>query len=203
MKFITFEGCDFSGKSTQIKLLKLFFEQQGKKLFVTREPGGSKLSEQIRNLILSDNINDPLTEYLLLAAARKDHVDNVIKKNIKNNHYVISDRFYDSSICYQGYYKKLDINLIETIKQITIGDFQPDLTFLIDVSLNEIKKRILENNRDVNFYDSKNMDFYKTIKEGYLKIAQENKDRIIVIDGNKSTDEIHKEIITVLTKKIL
>lgn len=141
MKFITFEGCDFCGKSTQVVLLKEFFQSEQRKVLTTREPGGSDFAEEIRGLLLSKHgVTDPLVEYLLLAAARKDHVDSVIKKRLDEGYYVISDRFYDSSLCYQGYYKNLDLKILEYIKSISIDKFEPDLTFVIDISIDEIQK---------------------------------------------------------------
>ena len=202
MKFITFEGCDYSGKSTQIKLLKEYLEANNKNVFITREPGGTILAEKIRKLLLSNNeITDPLTEYLLISAARKDHVDNLIKTKLKKGYYVISDRFYDSSLCYQGYYKNLDINIINTIKELTINKFEPDLTFLIDISIKEIFKRKNIKRSGDNAYDNKNQEFYKKIKESYLKIANKNPDRIYIINGGNKASDISEEIIKIFTKK--
>ena len=204
MKFITFEGCDFCGKSTQIQLLKEYFKTNNKKTFLTREPGGTDIAEKIRKLILSSKeITDPLTEYLLIAAARKDHVDNLIKKKIQQGYYVLSDRFYDSSICYQGYYKNLDINVLNTIKELTIGKFQPDLTFLIDIPEEEIEKRMTIKRSGNNIYDKKPKDFYRIIRSGYLKIAHNNPDRIFIIDGNKKIENVNAQIIKIIREKIL
>jgi len=204
MKFITFEGCDFCGKSTQIQLLKEYFETNNKKVFLTREPGGTYIAEKIRELILSSKgITDPLTEYLLIAAARKDHVDNLIKKKIQQGYYVLSDRFYDSSICYQGYYKNLDINVLETIKELTIGKFEPDLTFLIDIPEEEIEKRMTIKRNGNNIYDKKTKDFYKIIRSGYLKIAHNNINRIFIIDGNKKIEDVNTQIVKIIREKIL
>jgi dTMP kinase len=204
MKFITFEGCDFCGKSTQIQLLKEYFETNNKKVFLTREPGGTDIAEKIRELILSSKgITDPLTEYLLIAAARKDHVDNLIKKKIQQGYYVLSDRFYDSSICYQGYYKNLDINVLETIKELTIGKFEPDLTFLIDIPEEEIEKRMTIKRNGNNIYDKKTKDFYKIIRSGYLKIAHNNINRIFIIDGNKKIEDVNAQIVKIIREKIL
>ena len=165
MKFITFEGCDCCGKSTQVELLKEFFESERKKVFVTREPGGSDFGEVIRNLLLSyKEIDDPLIEYLLLAAARKDHVDNIIRKRLQEGYYVISDRFYDSSLCYQGHYKNLNFKIIEGIKNITIGQFQPNITFIINISNDELKKRITMKRIGNNVYDKKELKFYKLLE---------------------------------------
>lgn len=204
MKFITFEGCDFCGKSTQIQLLKEYFKTNNKKTFLTREPGGTDIAEKIRKLILSSKeITDPLTEYLLIAAARKDHVDNLIKKKIQQGYYVLSDRFYDSSICYQGYYKNLDINVLNTIKELTIGKFEPDLTFLIDIPEEEIEKRMTIKRSGNNIYDKKPKDFYRIIRSGYLKIAHNNPDRIFIIDGNKKIENVNAQIIKIIREKIL
>ena len=204
MKFITFEGCDFCGKSTQIQLLKEHFKINNHKVFLTREPGGTELAEKIRELLLSfKEIKDPLTEYLLISAARKDHVDNLIKKKLQQGYYVLSDRFYDSSICYQGYYKGLDANILKTIKELIIGAFEPDLTFLIDIPEDEIEKRMCTKRVNNNIYDTKPKDFYKIIRSGYLKIAHENNDRVFIIDGNKKIADVNAQIIKIIKEKIL
>lgn len=204
MKFITLEGCDFCGKSTQIQLLKEYFETNNKKVFLTREPGGNDIGEKIRKLILSsEEITDPLIEYLLIAAARKDHVDNLIKNKLQQGYYVLSDRFYDSSICYQGYYKNLDIGILDTIKKLTIGTFEPDLTFLIDITEKEIKKRMKIKRVGNNIYDNKTQDFYKVIRSGYLKIAHNNLSRIFIIDGNKKIADVYTQIIEIIKARIL
>jgi dTMP kinase len=204
MKFITFEGCDFCGKSTQIQLLKEYFEINNKKVFLTREPGGTELAEKIRELILSfKEIKDPLTEYLLISAARKDHVDTLIKKKLHQGYYVLSDRFYDSSICYQGHYKGLDANILKTIKELTIGKFEPYLTFLIDIPEHEIEKRMQTKRVNNNIYDIKPKNFYKIIRSGYLDIARRSNDRIFVIDGNKKIADVNAQIIKIIKEKIL
>ena len=204
MKFITFEGCDFCGKSTQVTLLKQFLENRQKKVFITREPGGSHFAERVRHLLLSDKeITDPLIEYLLIAAARKDHVDTIIRKKLQKGYYVISDRFYDSSVCYQGYYKNLDLEILENIKNITIGQFQPDVTFIINISTDELKKRIAIKRMGNNIYDAKDIKFHQTIRDGYLKIAKDNPQRVILINGDKEITEIQKEINNVIQQKIL
>ena len=204
MRFITFEGCDFCGKSTQIKLLEKYFHSIDKKVFLTREPGGTNIAEAIRKLILSsEGIADPLTEYLLISAARKDHVDNLIKKKLAQGYYVLSDRFYDSSVCYQGHYKGLDINTIEIIKSLIIGKFKPDLTFLIDISAEEIEKRMLTKRIENNIYDNKAKDCYRSIRDGYLKIARNNNDRIFIIDGAQKINDINHHIIQIIRANFL
>jgi dTMP kinase len=204
MKFITFEGCEFCGKSTQVKLLEEFFKSSQRNVFTTREPGGTSFAEKIRTLLLSsEEVTDSLVEYLLFAAARKDHVDTVIKPKLQQGFHVISDRFYDSSLCYQGYYKKLSFDTLEEIRHMTIGDFKPDLTFLIDISIDQIERRSAIKRAENNIYDKKGTKFHQTIRDGYLEIAKNNPQRIIVINGNKEVHEVHSEIIQIIQERIL
>ena len=204
MTFITFEGCDFCGKSTQIDLLKEYLQTQKKKVCVTREPGGTKLAEKIRHLLLSSHeISDPLTEYLLLAASRRDHVNQVIKKKLACGYYVLSDRFYDSSVCYQGYYKKLDIKILQLINNIAIDTFEPNITFFIDVSESEIANRMSRKRNTNNIYDIKIQSFYNIIRRGYLQIAYNNPHRISIINGNQSIKTVNEQIITIIKQKLI
>lgn len=204
MRFITFEGCEFCGKSTQVKLLEEFFKSSQRNVFTTREPGGTSFAEKIRTLLLSsEEVTDSLVEYLLFAAARKDHVDTVIKPKLQQGFHVISDRFYDSSLCYQGYYKKLSFDTLEEIRRMTIGDFKPDITFLIDISIDQIERRSAIKRAENNIYDKKGTKFHQTIRDGYLEIAKNNPQRIIVINGNKEVHEVHSEIIQIIQERIL
>jgi len=130
-------------------------------------------------------------------------VATVIKKNLQQGHYVISDRFYDSSLCYQGYYKKLDFKILEELRFMTIGQFEPDITFLIDISINEIKKRAAIKRAESNAYDKKGFEFHEIIKNGYLEIAKRNPKRIVVINGDKEISAVHDEIIQIIRNKIL
>lgn len=189
--FITFEGGEGSGKSTQAKLLAEHFKKSGKEVILTREPGGTELAEQIRNLLLGNKeINDPMTELLLLTAARKNHIQNLILPALNEGKIVISDRFLDSTIVYQGYVKKLDIEKIEKISQIAFDGFSPDITFLIDIDPVIGKERIAKNRTETNHYDQKSIDFHTKIREAYLAIAKQNQARIKLIDGSKSLDEV-------------
>lgn len=198
MPLITFEGCDFSGKSTQVQLLKQYLEHNNSKVCVTKEPGGTYLAQKIRDIILSDiEIQDPLIEYLLIAAARRDHYNKFIKSQLQQGYYVISDRFYDSSVCYQGYYKGLDFRVLQVIKDITIGKFVPHLTFLINTSLEEVLKRKTSARSGNNFYDRKDIEFYSRVIKHFLQIAYVNPGRIFVINGNQSSFNVHKEIVNI------
>ena len=203
MTFITFEGCDFCGKSTQIHLLKEYFKIRKKKVCVTREPGGTNLAEKIRKILLSyEEISDPLIEYLLLTAGRRDHVNRLIKKKLELGYYVLSDRFYDSSLCYQGYYKKLNCQTLQLINDIAISTFKPNITFLIDVNESEIESRMLTKEKVKNCYDIKTQNFYKEIRKGYLKIAYNNPYRINIIDGNQSIENVNNQIIKIIKQKL-
>lgn len=198
--FVCFEGCDFSGKSTQISLLISYLKKLSIPVYSTREPGGSRFAERIRSLLLKEGkIMNPMIEYLLLAAARKDHVDNVIRKYLSYNYFVVSDRFYLSSLCYQGFYKNLDINFIKMLKLYTIGNFEPDITIILNISRDVLIKRIRKRSSKMN-YDLNNIDFHCCINKYYQKIASRS-NKFIIIDADKSVDSIHSDIVKRLFKK--
>jgi dTMP kinase len=195
-KFITFEGCEGSGKSTQAKLLKEHLERLGHKVILTREPGGTELAEEIRKVILSGNkIEDTLTEFLLISAARRDHVLNKIKPALADGSFVICDRFFDSSLAYQGFARGLDLELMQSIKTLTIDGFQPDITFLIDIEPSLALERIQKFRSDNNHYDAMGINFHNSVRNGFLELAEQNPNRICVIDGNKSQEEVFETII--------
>ncbi|MFI4983963.1 MAG: dTMP kinase [Rickettsiales bacterium] len=194
--FISFEGGEGSGKSTQAKMLAEFFRAQGKDVILTREPGGTEIAEEIRTVILSKaQINDPLTEMLLLSAARRDHVENLIKPALALGKVVISDRFVDSSVVYQSYVKELDIVVLNKLINISIGDFAPDITFLIDVAVEIGLARIASNRRqDTNHYDNQNLEFHQKVREGFLDLAHKNIERMMIIDGGQDIEEVSKSV---------
>lgn len=194
-KFITFEGGEGVGKSTQAKMLCKFFEDKGEKVFLTREPGGTVLAEKIRNEILLKNngVDDPLTEFLLLSAARRDHVESIIKPKLKQGVFVVCDRFYDSSVAYQAYYKGLDFSIMEQINNLAINDFKPDITFLLE--LDHKKANIRVSDRGVgNHYDKKGGGFAEIITDAFAEIANKNKDRIIKINATGSINIVFERI---------
>jgi len=203
MTFISFEGCDYVGKSTQIKLLFDYIAKLGKKVYMTREPGGSQLAETIRSVLLNTKeIKDPLIEYLLLAAGRKDHVDRVIKPKLKESYIVLSDRFFDSSLCYQGYIKGLNIEVIKQIKALTIQNFQPTFTILLTLSEQELLYRMNKKQREGhNTYDDKTAGFYLNVQAQFQKIATESGDRFISINANRSEEVLHQKIVSALKKR--
>lgn len=194
-KFISFEGCEGSGKSTQAKLLAEHLEKLGYKVVLTREPGGTELAEQIRKVILSGNkIEDTLTEFLLISAARRDHVENKIKPALADGSFVICDRFFDSSLAYQGYARGLDLELMKSIKTLSIDGFEPDLTFLIDIEPVVALERIQKFRIDNNHYDAMGIKFHNKVRNGFLEIAEQNPNRFLIIDGNKPQEEVFEMI---------
>jgi dTMP kinase len=197
-KFITFEGMEGSGKSTQVNLLKEYLVSQRMEVIVTREPGGTVLAEQIRQILLSGSgIADVITEFLLISAARRDHVENLIKPALAKGKWVICDRFYDSSLVYQGIVKNLDQKIIEKIIKLTLDEFKPDITFLLDIEPQTALAR-LKNRGVSNHYDAKGIEFHTAIRQGFLSLAGREPQRIKVVNSENSSFDISKEIISYL-----
>lgn len=192
--FISIEGPDGSGKSTQIKLLEDFLNENGMEAILTREPGGTVISEKIRQIILDkEHIEmDPMTEALLYAASRAQHVTEVIKPALQAGKTVICDRFVDSSIAYQGYGRHLG-DAVRIINEYAVAGCMPDITFLLKVEPSVGKKRIKEEEQDR--LEIEQLDFHNAVFEGYLELEKKYKDRIIGIDATKNIEEISNEII--------
>jgi len=194
MHFITFEGCDGSGKTTQIKLLSNYLKDIRIDCVTTKEPGGTPLAEKIRTLLLTSEIEDSATEFALLSAARRDHLLTLIQPALERKITVICDRFLDSSLVYQGIKKGLDINLMINIHQKLISELEPSITFLLDIEPENIAKRFENNSRELNHYDLKPLSFHKSIREGFLLLAKKFPNRIIIINANQDIDHVTKEI---------
>ena len=193
-KLITFEGIDGSGKSTQIQLLEAEFEKSGISYKTFREPGGTKLSEKIRTILL-DKENIELysnAESLLFAAARAQLTAEQIKPAITKGEFVICDRFTDSTIAYQGYGRGLNINNLELINTIATDGLIPDITFILDIDPQKATERLKAINPDR--MEVAGIDFFKKIRKGYCQIREQNQSRCIVIDGEKPQKDISKEI---------
>lgn len=190
--FITFEGPDGSGKSTQITKLKKMLESRGIETVLTREPGGTGISESIRNIILDvkNSDMDSLTEALLYAAARSQHVAKVIIPALEEGKTVICDRFMDSSIAYQGYGRRLG-DQVRIINEYAVRGIVPHITFLLlldpSIGIGRIK-------RDYDRLELEQDDFHKEVYKGYMEMAKLHPDRIICIDATQSISEIEKEI---------
>lgn len=199
--FISFEGIDFCGKSTQIEKLEEYFVALSKKVKVIREPGGTIISEKIREILL-DKKNDQMvmeTEILLFSASRSQLVREVIRPSLNSGFVVISDRFHDSSTAYQGYGRGLSVDDIKNIHEIAVGETLPDLTFLIDIPVEVAYQRRGVKTGHLDRIEVSDNDFYSRVRNGYLQIAKEEK-RIRVIDGNRDIDLIHQDIINEIIK---
>jgi len=198
--FLTFEGPEASGKSSQIKLLEKFLKKKKIPFLITREPGGTNLAESLRNLILRKNSNINIDEeILMLMAARSHHINQVIKPAIHKGKLVISDRFADSTFVYQGYVNKYGINNAVKLHKNLLDNFLPKKTFLFQLSTNNILKR-LKKRKSKNKYDKLDKKFHDDVNKGY-KIISNNK-RFIKIDASKSISYIHKNIINHLNSLI-
>ena len=198
--FISFEGIDFSGKSTQIELLKDYLEDHNKKVEILREPGGTEISEKVRRILL-DNKNEKMfaeAELFLFSASRAQMVREKIRPYVEKGIYVISDRFHDSSTAYQGYGRGINLDEVKMIHQLAIGDTIPDLTFFIDIPVgiaNERRKKKSKVKLDrIEVGDS---EFYNRVRNGYLEIARQE-ERFKVIDGTQTIETIQNQVISEL-----
>lgn len=195
--FITFEGIDFCGKSTQVELLKRFFEDQNKRVEIIREPGGTEISEMVRSILLDKKLYHMVmeTEIFLFSAARAQLVREKIRPYLNQGIYVISDRFHDSTTAYQGFGRGLDIESVNHINNLAIGDTIPDITFFVDITVEEANKRkSMLQNFDPDRIEVSDSLFYERVRAGYLYIADRNS-RMKVINGMKSIEEIHNDIL--------
>ena len=191
MKIISFEGIEGVGKSTQIELLKKFLEKNSKSVEVFREPGSTLSGEKIRDILLDDQYElSSKTELLLMFSARSELVNKKINNSTAD--YLLLDRFFDASLAYQGYGRNLSIELINKLVDF-IDCPSPDLSFLIDISVEEGFARKI--NDKIDRIESSGYDFFNKVRNGYLEIAKNNEDRFIIINGSKTVDEIHNNII--------
>ena len=198
--FITFEGIDLSGKSTQANLLYKYFKRKKIKAILVREPGGTFISEKIRDILL-DKKNTRMkyvTEFLLFSASRHQLTEEVIRPHLKKNYIVICDRYYDSSTAYQGYGGNLDIKTIEKINGIATGNLIPEVTFYIDISYKDSIKRRKKINKSHDRIESKKIMYYNKVRKGYINIAKKNKKRIIVLNGKNPADLIFRQVLKAL-----
>ncbi|RLD13879.1 MAG: dTMP kinase [Caldiserica bacterium] len=196
--FITFEGIDGCGKSTQAKLLKKNLEGLGFGVFWTKEPGGTDIGEKIRDILLKyDGDIDSLTEFLLFASDRNAHIKRIIEE-IGKGKIVISERFKDSSVAYQGYGGGVSISFIEKVhREITLLD--PDITFLLDISPRESLKRV----KNMDRIEKRGTNFLERVRNGYLILSKMYPERIYVIDGSRSKEEIGEEIFSIVKRRVL
>ena len=201
-KFITFEGCDGCGKSTQLKMLSEYLTKENVPHIFTREPGGGKISEAIREILLSGK-NAEMTdecEALLYAAARVQHLSDRVEPALSKGELVICDRYVDSSLAYQAYARGLGVEFIGGINAFALERYLPDVTVFIDLTPEAAFKRkhgADENDR----LEQAGMAFHKRVYEGYKKLASENPERFVCVDGNMTPQEIFEEIVRVLKER--
>ncbi len=206
--FITFEGLDFCGKSTQVKLLEKYFTAKNKKVKIIREPGGTKISEKVRDILLDRNNLEmsPETELLLFTASRIQLVKEVIIPSIEKNIVVISDRFHHSSIAYQGFGRGIDLPFVEALQAFAIKGARPDITFFLDIPVETVVERKAKvEHAELDRIEISQNNFYEKVREGYFYLLEKDK-YIVKLDGTKPIEKIHREIINkvenYLTKKV-
>ena len=191
-KFITLEGIEGSGKSTNLGVIKQILDENQINYIVTREPGGGPLGHNLREILLDKStVISPTVEMLLMMADRKDHVDNVIKPNLKKGNWVISDRYLDSTIAYQGGGRQLDVNLI-TFLSAELDLPTPDLTLLFDLPVNEALERAKERS-ELDRFESEPADFHNRIRDSYLEQASKN-DRFKIVNSSKEIESVAEQV---------
>ena len=198
MLFISFEGIDKSGKTTQIRLLADFLRSQNCPLVVTQEPGGTALGERIKRITLEDARIDPLTELLLYLADRAQHVREVIQPSLGEGKIVISDRYADASVAYQGYGRGLSIDMVNQLNQKVTRGVEPDITFLLDL---EPEKALLRA-QPVDRIEREKLFFHRKVRQGYLEIASSYPRRIRVIRADSSPPEMHSLIKNIVCREV-
>jgi dTMP kinase len=202
-QFITFEGGEGAGKSTQAKLLSEALESAGVETLLTREPGGTFGAEAIRDLVLTGTHErwSGMTELLLMYAARLDHVEKLIKPALARGVWVISDRFADSSLAYQGYARGLGADKVKALHNVVMSGFEPDLTILFDIDPILAQKRVETRGEDLSRFDKESIEFHNLLRDAFLDIANENADRFFTVDAGATRDGVHSRIIHALTTR--
>ena len=194
--FITFEGGDGSGKTTQINLLASWLESEGHTVVITREPGGTDLGTELRNIILHrEGFIAPRAEALLYAADRSHHIHTLVRPALKRGEIVVQDRYLDSSVAYQGAGRVLNPTEVREISLWATERLMPDLTVLLDVPASVAKERQAAGERQYDRLEAEAEDFHTRVRESYLALAAEEPERFLVIDGESSIEEIHEAIV--------
>ena len=200
--FITFEGIEGSGKTTQIRYLEAYFKEKGLLVIRTREPGGTPLGERIRRLLLKDSFNiSPYAELFLIMAQRSQHMEEIILPALKKGKFVLCDRFIDATVAYQGYGRGIDLNLIRHLNAISTKNVKPHLTFLLDCDVEmslrrKEKKRAEKRDR----FEREEVEFHEKVRKGYLEIAASEPERIHVLQGSKDMGTLREETKRVVEK---
>ena len=190
--FITFEGADGCGKTTQIGLLNEYLKEKNYKTITTLEPGGSDIGKNLRQILLHhDGYVSPRAEMFMYLADRAQHIDAVIKKAVEENKIVLCDRHIDSTIAYQGYARGGDIEKIDLLNNLATNEYKPDLTFVFDVDSLVAQTRV---GKTKDRLESEGLEFHKKVRFGYLELAKKYPQRIKVIDANKTIEEVFEQV---------
>lgn len=196
--FITFEGPDGCGKTTQMKLLAEYLEKKGEEVVLTREPGGKGLGEKVREILLNydGEVSDRCESFLFLAD-RAQNIDIIVNPAVKEGKIVLCDRHIDSTVAYQGYGRGLNIDRINMLNNLATNGKKPDLTLVFDVDVETSMKRV---GKEKDRMESAGIDFHNRVRKGYLELAKQEPKRIKVLDATKSIEEIHKDVINILAE---
>ncbi len=193
-EFISFEGIEGSGKSTQVRLLAEYLRARGYDVLETAEPGGTRIGDKIRKLLLEpQNHMDPLAELLLYYSSRAQHVREVIEPAIRRDTVVITDRFTDSTVAYQGYARGIDLSIINTLNEIVAPGMKPFLTFLLDLDVEEGLRRNRHAKKEDRF-ELETVEFHNRVRKGFLEIAGREPERVKIIDASQNAEEVGMEI---------
>lgn len=198
--FVTFEGTDGCGKTTQIGLLKTYLENKGFNVILTREPGAKGLGTKLREILLNyDGEVSSNCESFLFLADRAQHVDTIIKPAIERGEIVLCDRHTDSTVAYQGYGRGLDLNQINMLNNIATSGLKPDITFVFDIDIETAQERV---GKSKDRMESAGLEFFKRVRQGYLEIAKSEPERVKVLDATQEIDKISQAVIRYINKLI-
>ncbi len=201
--FITLEGPEGSGKTSQLPELAAFLRESGYEVLVTREPGGTPVGDQIREILMNlKNVSIvPRTEILLFLAARAQHVDEVIRPALAAGKIVLCDRFGDSTLAYQGFGHKTDLAILQSLLDFSTGGLKPDLTLLVDVPVEQGMARKRENSSEWNRLDAYTLAFHERVRQGYFALAEAEPERWMIIDATKDKDSVQQALRTAILSR--
>jgi dTMP kinase len=201
--FITFEGIEGSGKSTQLSMLNKWLTNHDYDVVATREPGGTKIGEKIRELLRSgskDDVFSPRTELMLFEASRAQHMEEIVLPALNNGKIVLCDRFFDSTTVYQGVARAIDTDIVHILNDFSSFEKKPDLTIILDIDVDESMNRLIKREISKDRIEQEDRKFFENVRNGYLSLAQNN-ERFFVIDGTGDANSIQQKIRDELSKR--
>lgn len=207
--FITFEGGEGCGKSTQLALLKEYLEKKGQQIIATKEPGGTEIGLELRHLLVTGDKDkmDAIAETLLYYADRRIHMTQKVWPALAQGKWVLSDRFADSTVAYQyyGYNKKVEKQVLDDLYKVAVGDFKPDLTIIFDldveIGLARSYAKAAGMAEKETRHESRGTEFHRLLRQGFLEIAKQEPERCVVLDANKSIEELHQEVVKIVSER--